>query len=229
MNLISKNNFIKLANNNNKYCISTYIPKFKIENREDLLVGLQRQVTLVESQLLRIGLNDEEISNYLSRFNELLIKSNLLKQLNCTLSIFINEKSLVYYSIPIEVNEFSIVSDRFYLLPLLSSFNTFDKIDKSIKQKYSAFPNKTISSINKVVMTALDGSVDTLFVIKNVFVWGDYNNSTDEVMIYKYRKKLDNCLLDLAARATFQHGGQIIIVEPGELPNSDAVVNAILK
>ncbi len=105
----------------------------------------------------------------------------------------------------------------------------FSKVKNEKKSSYSEAIGKTTSSLEDVVVSADSGQIDTLFVARGNHVWGDYNRKAGKIDIHQNKRKLDKCLLDLAARNTFLKSGQVFIEDAGNLPEKEAPVNAILR
>jgi hypothetical protein len=378
MALLTKQKFEELAKQSGQFCISLYIPTERSGDNKKNKLRLKNQISNVELQLLKLGVNAKEIDSYLEPLHHLLKDSGLWRHLSDALIIFRNQNDFSYTTLPIETEDFNLVSDRYYLLPLLSMFNqtnTFfilalsqnqnrlykanqneireiptedlfpqnlnesvgydveqkslqfrsgqtnsghglyhgkgegkdDKgkelkkylkhIDKGLnqiiegysspvviaavdtifsmfktlsnykniypeavlgnydnsdillvhekaceilqpwfeadrkenKQKFQEYQDKTLTEISDVIPAAYMGSVETLFVEKNRFVWGKSEPNLDKLQVHKKKQALDNCLLDMAARLTFLKGGKVFREEPDNLPEPKAVANAVLR
>jgi len=378
MTLLKKKQFEKLANKRSKYCISIYIPTHRSGENKDSLIRLKNRLTEVEIQLAQLDIGPAEITKYLKPIKELLNNTGLWRHLSDSLIILRDKEEFIYTTLPLDVEELSVVSDQYYLLPLLSTFNNNDSffiltlsmnknrlyeatqneisqivtddifpenmkessgydvkqkslqhrsghaksglglfhgkgegkddkkieiikyltdIDKGLseilegytaplvvasvdylfplfqkvasykhlypkaitgnydntdillvhekacellepyfnevrikqKENYSEKIDKTTSNINEMVNAALSGSVETLFVNKFEHLWGDVTKETGSVTIKQKKSPPDNCLLDIAARSTFLKGGRVFLEEPSQLPEPEAVANAILR
>jgi hypothetical protein len=379
MALFQKKQFDELAGEQGKYCISIYIPTQRIGENKESWHMLKNQVSGIEKQLTGFNLKRNEIDKYLDPVKEILNDSSFWRHLSDSLIIFRNKEKFITKNLPLEVDEFSLVSDKFYLLPLLDMFNQdntyfifllslkknklfqatqneisevftedvfpedvydsagkdveqkslqsrgeqtgegfalfhgkgegkddkkierykylrdishaiddllegysiplviastedlfsqfhdisscknvyptcvagnydnedillvhekanellvpyFEKVRNEKKKKYLEAPDDLINSITEeVIKEAHAGQIETLFVEKGRIIWGSYNKETGELNIHKEKEPLDNCLLDFTARIVFLKGGQVFIEETGNMPESGAPLNAVLR
>jgi hypothetical protein len=126
MALFTKKEFEELANASANYCISIYIPTNRVGENDDSAIRLKNQLTSVQSELVALGLKSHEVEAYTAPIAALLENSSLWRKLSDALLIFRNKDMFQYYTLPIQANEFSIVSDQYYLLPLLNLFGNND-------------------------------------------------------------------------------------------------------
>jgi len=378
MALLTKNKFESLANKRSKFCISIYIPCNRSGENKKSRLKLKNKLSESEIQLLNMGLKSKEVNHYLAPVKKLLDDSGFWRHLSDTLIIFRSFNDFNYSTQPIKVNEFLMVSDRYYLLPLLSIFNNSDtffililsqksnklyeatqneiveiiseeilpgniedsvgkdvkqkslqfrsghsssglglfhgkgdgkddkkteiikylkEVDKGInkllegysaplvvasvdylfamfrelsgykniypdpisgnhdnadillihekaceilqpyfkrerqrnKEKYKANSEKTSSKIDDLIKAANTGSVETLFVESDKYVWGKAEPDLEKIRIHNKKQKLDICLLDFAARLTFLKGGTVFREKKEELPEPNSSANAILR
>lgn len=123
MTLLTKRQFKKLANEHSNYCISIYIPTKRGGENKDSIIMLKNQLKKIEAELSEFNLKQNEIDEYLKPINDLLNKSGFFRHLSDALVLYRNSTDFIYTSLPLDVKEVSLVSDHYYLLPLLSSFN----------------------------------------------------------------------------------------------------------
>jgi hypothetical protein len=378
MALFTKNKFESLAMERGSFCISIYIPCERGgENKKSKLM-LKNKLAEAGIQLSEMGVKNKELENYLEPIKKLLDDSGLWRQLSDSLIIFRNQDDFNFTTQPVKTEEFLMVSDRYYLLPLLSVFNNNDTffvlilsqnnnklyeatqneiaeiisedslpenledtvgsdvkqktiqfrtghtssgqglyhgqgdgkddkqteitkylmdVDKGInellegynaplivasvdylfamfrdisnykniypepvsgnydngdnllvhekaceilrpwfeeerkkkKEKYKGSTNKTTVEIVELVKAANAGSIETLFVEKDKYVWGKAEPDFDKIQIHNKKEDLDVCLLDFAARLTFLQGGKVFREEHDELPDPKSPANAILR
>lgn len=126
MTLLTKRQFEELAIEQRKYCISIYIPTKRNGENKDSIIRLKNRVKKVETDLSELNLKQNDIKEYLNPINDLVNNSGFWRHLSDALVIFRNEKDFFYSTLPLNVTEVSFVSDHYYLLPLLSSFNNND-------------------------------------------------------------------------------------------------------
>jgi hypothetical protein len=126
MTLLKKKQFEELSKKRSKYCISMYIPTRRSGENKDSIIRLKNQLTNVESQLSELGLKPKEIFTLVKPINNLLNSSGFWRHLSDSLIILRDKEDFSYTTLPLKVEELSMVSDRYYLLPLLSTFNNND-------------------------------------------------------------------------------------------------------
>ncbi|HTN68151.1 MAG TPA: hypothetical protein VLZ33_01670 [Dysgonamonadaceae bacterium] len=127
MTTFNRTNFQELSDTHSDYAVSIYIPtQVGGDNRNQSMIKLKNHVQETEKQLKALGLKPREIKDFLKPINGMLEDSTLFRNLSESLAIFRCKSSFEYYTLPIEVEEFSIVSHIFHLLPLLQFFNKKD-------------------------------------------------------------------------------------------------------
>lgn len=123
MALFTKQQFEELASEKEKYCISIYIPTERNGENKKSVIYLKNRITAVEKELVNFGLKQKEIQEYIEPIKKLHDDVNLWRHLSDALVIFRSKERFEYHTLPLEVEEFSLVSDRYYLLPLINLFN----------------------------------------------------------------------------------------------------------
>jgi hypothetical protein len=79
---------------------------------------------------------------------------------------------------------------------------------------------KLADELDRVVPAADDGRVDTLFLERNARCWGRYEPERRAVLRDASPGAANEDLLDLAAVRTIEHGGRVVLVDPGSLPGT---------
>jgi Bacterial archaeo-eukaryotic release factor family 7 len=74
--------------------------------------------------------------------------------------------------------------------------------------------------LEKIVLAAYNGQVDTLYVALGLQCWGKFNSQTNLVEIHSQPEKDDVDLLDLAAAYTFLQNGKVYALEPEQIPEN---------
>ena len=126
MALLSKNKFKELAQERSHYCISVYIPTTREGDNQKAIIRLKNKLSEIVAQLYNLGLKRNDILTYIEPLNKLLDDGDLWRHLSDSLIIFRSAEDFNYTTLPVEVDELSLVSDRYYLLPLLSMFTDND-------------------------------------------------------------------------------------------------------
>lgn len=79
---------------------------------------------------------------------------------------------------------------------------------------------RIIEDIRLILPAALHSQIDTLFITSSVQAWGRTDPTTGRVVVVEDRPPEfgEEELFDQAAMHTLQHGGQVFILEPDEMP-----------
>lgn len=152
MALLSKNKFKELAQERSHYCISIYIPTSRGGDNQKGIIRLKNKLSEIVAQLYNLGLKRNEVLAYIEPLNKLLEDGDLWRHLSDSLIIFRNADDFNYTTLPLEVDELALVSDRYYLLPLLSMFTDNDTfylltLSQNKNQLYEATKNE-ITELN---------------------------------------------------------------------------------
>lgn len=123
MTLFQKKELEELAAIEKKYCISIYIPTQRVGENKESRLTLKNSVSAVEKQLLGLGLKKTEAEEYLEPIRKVVDDTSIWRLLSDTMVIFRSKDHFWVRNLPIQTKEFYLVSDRYYLLPLLDLFN----------------------------------------------------------------------------------------------------------
>lgn len=123
MALFQRKQFEELAEVKAEYCISIYVPTQRVGENKESKLTLKNQASKIEKELTGFGLKKAEVNEYLEPIKKILDDSSFWRLLSDTLIIFRNKDQFVYKNLPLTTPEFSIISDTFYLAPLLDIFN----------------------------------------------------------------------------------------------------------
>lgn len=106
------------------------------------------------------------------------------------------------------------------------------KFDQKRKDKIAAFLEKqgtgeTSIGIDRILPTAFNGKIDTLFCENLTDIFGSYKEKGNTVITTE-SKENDNTisLMNLAAIKTFLKGGEVYLLDKEEMPNPNSRVNA---
>lgn len=108
----------------------------------------------------------------------------------------------------------------------------FSKEKEETKQRFNQnlADGKASFYLPDIVIAAINGKVDALFVDKNSGAeWGIFDKNSNAITIHKKRQKDSICLLNKAAITTFQSGGTVYNVPRMEFPQVVAPLNAIFR
>ena len=123
---LSKKDFKALAEVHDQHCISIYNPTARAGEEVDKNHGrlrLKNTLKSVQKTLNEYGLTEREIDNHLAPAKNLLEDQSFWRNQSDCLVIFLRNQQMKFFTIPGDCEEFSYVSDHFYLKPLISLFN----------------------------------------------------------------------------------------------------------
>lgn len=123
---LAKNIFENLANTHGLHCVSIYLPMHKDgkEQNEHLAqVNLKYCIKQVNEALEKHQIEADKINDYLKPVEALLADVELWRNPSDGLAIFLDKKGMRHYTFPISFETKTIVSDYFFLLPLLPLYN----------------------------------------------------------------------------------------------------------
>lgn len=127
MNTFNRSKFEKLSEITSDYAVSIYIPTQETgHNRDKSMIRLKNHIQKTEQELESMGLKPREVQDFLQPLNGMLEDSTLFRNLKSSLAVFRSTSTFEYYTLPVEVEEFSTISHVFHLLPLLQFFNKKD-------------------------------------------------------------------------------------------------------
>ena len=84
-------------------------------------------------------------------------------------------------------------------------------------------------SVTEIVPAAISGKIETLFLFIVVHSWGSYDSESHRIEMHEERLADSLCLSEMAARATFEQGGTIHLLERNQMPRPTANMNAIYR
>ena len=87
---------------------------------------------------------------------------------------------------------------------------------------------RVVDTLEKIVLAASDGRIETLFIASGVQQWGVFNPDINEIDLNDQMESGDESLLDLAAVQTYLKGGTVYIVEPDQVPGGTSAA-AVLR
>lgn len=89
---------------------------------------------------------------------------------------------------------------------------------------------KTAIGIDKIIPSAIDGKVDTLFCENKADIFGNYKEESN-VIIVTQSEEDDNTisLMNVAAIKTFLNGGEVYLLDKEEMPNPNSRINALYR
>jgi len=158
MAIFKKEEFNELANECGKYCISIYIHTQRSGENKEGRIKLKNHIQEIETEMAEdLGLKPKEIQEYLKPLKDLQEDTNLWRHLSDTLIIFKSNNTFYHTTLAIDTHEISLISKKFYLLPLLSTFNNTQNffiltLSQHHNALYEATQNEIIEVITKDIM-----------------------------------------------------------------------------
>lgn len=106
----------------------------------------------------------------------------------------------------------------------------FDAQQEEARSRYHnlAQTEQATDSLEGIVLGAVQGRVDTLFVALEEQRWGRYDEATHQVALHDKQENGDEELLDFAAVQTLANGGTVYALDQDEVPGK-AVAAAVFR
>lgn len=120
MEMLNREILDRLSNQSGRNLISLYMPTHRVgrEIQQDP-IRYKNLLSAVERRLEERGLRRPEIESLLERGYVLQENSDFWQHQSDGLALFISEKFLEYFRLPIKFDKLSVVAERFHLKPLL--------------------------------------------------------------------------------------------------------------
>ena len=111
--------------------------------------------------------------------------------------------------------------------------NYFSKDRQKDHERYTALAgsNQASFSIEEVAPAALDGRIESLFIVKGVHRWGVIDRTDNSVDLSEQPSENAHDLMSKAAVETILHGGRAYVVDKEDLPEGidDAEMAAVFR
>ena len=106
--------------------------------------------------------------------------------------------------------------------------------EKTKREKLKKFEdlNKSVNtsaSVYDIIPAIIQGKVDTLFLENEGDIWGIYNENTMAVEVQDEQSSKNTSLINLAAKAVIEHGGNVFLIEPEAMPEKSSKMNALYR
>ena len=110
--------------------------------------------------------------------------------------------------------------------PLFEQKRT-DKIAAFLAEQGSG---KTAIGIDRILLAAINGKVDTLFCENREDIFGNYTVENDDITVTQNEESDTTVsLMNVAAIQTFLNGGKVYLLENETMPNPNSRVNALYR
>lgn len=124
--MIKKSEVKELANVENQYCVSIYIPTHR-GGHESLdgedRINVKTQLKEVKLKLEERGMNEDKVEQYVQPIQDMVDDNEFWRHQSDGLAIFLTESLFKKYTVPVHFESFNYVSNEFYLKPLMPLFN----------------------------------------------------------------------------------------------------------
>ncbi len=102
-----------------------------------------------------------------------------------------------------------------------------DKIALFIDEQGSG---KTAIGIDRIILAAINGKVDTLFCENRADIFGNYTEENEVITVTQNEENGTTVsLMNIAAIQTFINGGEVYLMDNEEMPNSNSRINALYR
>ncbi|PWG82043.1 baeRF7 domain-containing protein [Pararcticibacter amylolyticus] len=100
---------------------------------------------------------------------------------------------------------------------------------KALQNYYNNSAKELTSSIpGEVIPASYYGQVSDLFVLKDAHIWGQFNESDNQLTVHDSEQPGDVCLIDKSIMKTIMNGGEVHILEKERMP-ADSKVAAFFR
>ncbi len=101
----------------------------------------------------------------------------------------------------------------------------FHEAQKSAARNFQQYATTRLASddIKTVVLAAIYGRIETLFVALEQEINGHFDPTNSTVHVHREAKFKDDDLLDIAATQTFLHGGNVYAIDHTQIPGEKAL------
>jgi len=132
--------------------------------------------------------------------------ANLWPEPFCHNSQFLNDKELHQKVLGI--------MKPFYSKPKETALRRFASI---------AGTGKTSTVLDNIMVDALAGRVETLFIPRDEFIWGRFDQKNNSAIIEETSFQDNDNLLNLAAKTTIENSGRVFVLDKNEMPDQSSI------
>ena len=112
---------------------------------------------------------------------------------------------------------------------ILEPYFTHNLHSKKDKFLLALDKGKASTEIRVIIPAAVQGKVDTLFLVKGDDIFGVYDPSSGGISIQEEPRAPHVSLTNLAAKKVFEQGGTVYLMEKEEMPDNSSAVNALFR
>lgn len=107
----------------------------------------------------------------------------------------------------------------------------FQKTKKGKLEQYNELyhTEKTSNELNTIIAAAMNGKIDTLFIVEDQDVYGIFDTEKEKVILDDYRLPHNLSLTNKAALDTFLQGGKVYLQDADNMPIKESAISAIFR
>ncbi|MDB5022060.1 MAG: hypothetical protein JWQ28_3187 [Pedobacter sp.] len=100
---------------------------------------------------------------------------------------------------------------------------------KALKTYYENSTGELTSSIPQdVIPASFYSQISDLFVVRDVHIWGKFDQASNELEIHEEPQPGDTCLMNKAVVQTIKNGGSVHVVDQGRMP-AESTIAAFMR
>lgn len=231
MNTLSQEKRRLLLEHHRGLCISMYLPTHQAgaEIQHDR-IRLKKQTRQAENLLFLANVPAAEVEDLLEPIGALVDDEAFWLHPGDGLALFRSPDLFNPYRLPCSFQELVVVSNHFYLKPLLPLLSNGSKPQQDAAAQYRdyAATGRASNDVREIVPAAYDGRIESLFVASDQEQWGTFDPVTRTMHVHRIAKFRDEDVLDLAATQTLLHGGSVYALEREHMPDA-ALIAAVFR
>jgi len=121
MDLVTRDELLRLMEEHDGLCVSIYMPTHPIGSQnEGDPIRLKNLLRAAEDDLVAAGMRAPEARQLLEPAQKLLTEGPFWLHTSNGLALFLSKAGMTAYRVPLELQELAVVTDRFHLKPLLA-------------------------------------------------------------------------------------------------------------
>lgn len=157
--MLKKENLLRLADIRNHWCVSLYLPINQTKSNENR-IRLKNLSDDAEKKLLQLGMDSFKAKKMLMPLELFLDQNDFLTKTKNGFAAFLTPDSFTWYSVPYQLKELVVVTDRFHLNPLIHGLaETKHFYLLTLSQKHIKFYEASKIGINEIILRGMPRSI----------------------------------------------------------------------
>jgi hypothetical protein len=217
-----------LLEQHNGPCISMFLPTHRAgtETHRDPL-RLRNHIRAAENRLLLDHLRTTQVEHLLQPIQALLEDESFWLHPGDGLALFRSPDTFRTYWLPSSFKEQVVVTDHFYLKPLLPFLSKDERCSAreqaAARYREYAETERASHNVREIIQAAFHGRVESLFIAFDQEQWGTFHPATNKFHVHRVARYHDDDLLDIAATQTLLHSGSVYAVRQAQVPGGGMV------